>query len=191
MRLFLEAVDVWLFRDGRPFSAGSDHRARSLFPPLPTTVQGMVRSYHLLRQRRDVDLRDKASVRAAVGTSTEFPPGFRMRGPFVAREEGEDRRIWRYFPLPADAAGTEGRYRPLAPVTPPRGVVTSCVLREDEAPGGYRGLSLLIQQGDPAKQEGEWWLREDELLRYLGGAEAEATPAYPRPPAEDELPRYL
>ncbi|HXG18262.1 MAG TPA: type III-B CRISPR module-associated Cmr3 family protein, partial [Methylomirabilota bacterium] len=44
MYLFLEAIDVWLFRDGRPFDARSDHRAESLFPPYPSVMQGAIRS---------------------------------------------------------------------------------------------------------------------------------------------------
>ena len=47
-RLFLEPEDVALFRDGRSFDAGSDHRARSLFPPNPSTVLGALRSKLLM-----------------------------------------------------------------------------------------------------------------------------------------------
>ena len=49
MQLFLEAVDVWLFRDGRPFDAGQDHSAVSRFPPYPTVIQGAIRSHHLVQ----------------------------------------------------------------------------------------------------------------------------------------------
>lgn len=48
MRLFIRPVDVWLFRDGKPFDAASDHRARSLFPPYPSTMQGVIRSKALV-----------------------------------------------------------------------------------------------------------------------------------------------
>lgn len=191
MRLFLEPMDVWLFRDGKPFSAGNNHRARSLFPPLPTTAQGMVRSYHLLCQRRDIPLSDKARIKGAVGGSGEYPPGFRMRGPFVAREEGEGeaRRIWRYFPLPADATVTSGGHRSLAPVHPAEGVLTSAALPGQD--GKQHPLDLLIQEGEPAKQVGEWWLRQDELVRYLGGKEAQATPGQPPSMPMEDLPGYL
>jgi len=46
--LFFEAVDVWLFRDGRPFTAGSDHVAHSVFPPYPSVMQGAIRSNQLV-----------------------------------------------------------------------------------------------------------------------------------------------
>jgi CRISPR-associated protein Cmr3 len=42
--LFIEPNDVLLFRDGRSFSAGSDHSAVGLFPPLPSTFYGALRS---------------------------------------------------------------------------------------------------------------------------------------------------
>ncbi|MBL8152360.1 MAG: CRISPR-associated protein Cmr3, partial [Blastocatellia bacterium] len=40
MNLFIEPSDVWLFRDARPFAAGEQSRATSLFPPTPRTIQG-------------------------------------------------------------------------------------------------------------------------------------------------------
>src|SRR5690606_5208459 len=82
MELFLEPVDVWLFRDGRPFDALSDHRAESIFPPYPTVMQGAIRSHHLVV--KGVDLSDRAAIEAAVGTATDFK-GLRLRGPFIAK----------------------------------------------------------------------------------------------------------
>jgi len=166
VKLFLQPEDVWLFRDGRPFAAGGNYRARSLFPPLPSTVQGMLRSHHLLAVCRNIPLNDKQAIRDAVGDATNFPAGFRLRGPFVAREEGEGatRRIWRYFPLPEDATGKDGTFRALAPAPPGDGVRTSCP------------TPWLLQEQELAKREGEWWLREDELLKYLDGDTAHAVP---------------
>lgn len=42
--LFLQPTDVVLFRDGRPFTAETTF-ARSIFPPLPSTFAGAIRSY--------------------------------------------------------------------------------------------------------------------------------------------------
>lgn len=44
---FIEADDVLMFRDGRPFTAGESHVIQSLFPPSPLTLQGALRSYIL------------------------------------------------------------------------------------------------------------------------------------------------
>ena len=44
MRLFIEPTESLLFRNGRPFDAGQDNFAESLFPPTPETIQGAVRA---------------------------------------------------------------------------------------------------------------------------------------------------
>lgn len=152
MKLFLEPIDVWLFRDGRPFDARSDHRAQSLFPPYPTVMQGIIRSHHLVIKR--VDLRNQRAIEQAVGTATTYPPGFQMRGPFVARRTSEG--IRRYFPLPADAVIQGGAIQALAPIEPPAGVWTSVPTPQ-----------LLWYEGEPAKLGERWWLREDTLVAYL------------------------
>ncbi|MCS7275949.1 MAG: type III-B CRISPR module-associated protein Cmr3 [Dehalococcoidia bacterium] len=168
MELFLEAVDVWLFRDGRPFDAISDHRAVSMFPPYPTVVQGAIRSRHLVV--RGVDLHDPKAVERTVGTVDNYG-SLRMRGPLIARRESG--RIVRYFPLPADLVldGNSGRYRALEP-------------RQIASLGGVRvstpsDLSALLWPPEdlvPAKEQPDQWLREDELERYLAGQPVEATP---------------
>lgn len=157
MHLFLEPVDVWLFRDGRPFDAGSDHRAGSLFPPHPSVLQGAIRSHHLVV--RGVNLNDRKAVEAAVGTADDVRT-LRLRGPFLARREGD--RVVRYLPQPADAVTVDRMQHTLRPASRPRppddGVLTSaptpCLLGLDDAAGkGEEGL----------------WLRETDLRRYLQG----------------------
>lgn len=44
MWLAFDSVDVWFFRDGRPFDAGDAHAAHSRFPPPPETMLGAVRA---------------------------------------------------------------------------------------------------------------------------------------------------
>ncbi len=156
MKLFLEPIDVWLFRDGRPFDALSDHRARSLFPPYPTVIQGILRSHHLVV--RGVDLRDQEAIKEAVGTATTYPPGFRLRGPFLARRTSNG--ILRYFPLPADVARKGNTFRALIPGNLPSGVWSSTPTPK-----------VLWHEGEPAELEGQWWLQEDTLRAYLEGKE--------------------
>lgn len=160
MQLFFEALDVWLFRDGRPFDAGSDHRAESTFPPYPSVIQGAIRSHQLALL--GVNLTDAAAISAAVGTATDFK-GLRLRGPFLARHE-PGKGLVRYFPLPADAAPghTEGCYKSLAPQPIPEGVLTS-------APTPW----LLLPTDPPKKEKSGLWLDEDNLLRCLAGQEAQ------------------
>src|SRR5689334_21009768 len=120
MHLFLEAIDVWLFRDGRPFDARSDHRAASLFPPYPTVLQGAIRSHHLVV--KNVDLRDSQQIIAAVGTTDDYK-ALRLRGPLIAKKEGQ--KVVRYLPVPAHATlGREG-YVALTPTARQKTVKTS------------------------------------------------------------------
>lgn len=165
MDLFLEAVDVWLFRDGRPFDAGSDHRARSLFPPFPTVIQGAIRSHHLVVQ--GVNLNDRHAVEAAVGT-TDDVRNLRLHGPFLARREGD--RVVRYLPQPADAVTVDRTQHTLCPASRPRppdeGLITSA-----PTPG------LLGLDDEAGKGEGGLWLAEADLHRYLQGETVAGVPA--------------
>jgi CRISPR-associated protein Cmr3 len=44
MRIFIEPTEPLLFRTGRPFTAGENTFAESLFPPTPETLQGALRA---------------------------------------------------------------------------------------------------------------------------------------------------
>jgi CRISPR-associated protein Cmr3 len=50
MKLQLEALDPLFFRDGRPFSMGEESYAEGIFPPLPSTVRGALRSLWMAQQ---------------------------------------------------------------------------------------------------------------------------------------------
>lgn len=169
MQLFLEPLDVWLFRDGRPFDAGSDHRARSLFPPYPSVIQGVIRSHQLVVQ--GIDLRNRQQIVAAVGTADDLLE-LRLRGPFLARRErsGGREAILHYLPQPADAVSIDREthtVRPAAsPERPGEGLLTS-------APTTH----LLSLRDEPAKGEANLWLRQDELARYLQGTTVNGTTA--------------
>jgi CRISPR-associated protein Cmr3 len=154
MRLFIEPVDVWLFRDGRPFLAGSDHRAQSLFPPYPSVMQGVIRSHHLVVH--NIDLTDRQAIEKAVGTATDYR-NLRLRGPFVARRENG--QVVRYFPVPADAVWRGDQVQPLAP--------------QDKTNEGIRSSAptplLLWDTGEPEKPKGNRWLSQPDLENYLSG----------------------
>jgi CRISPR-associated protein Cmr3 len=118
--LFIRPLDVLLFRDGRPFDAENDHLARSVFPPLPSVTQGMIRSRYLAS--KDIDLSDQAAIRGAVGTSTDYGV-LRLRGPFV-RKDGD-----LYVPVPADAyclkADETNKYRVASAIRRPADAVSN------------------------------------------------------------------
>jgi len=167
MRLFLEPEDVWLFRDGRPFDAGTIHRARSLFPPYPSAIQGAIRSHELAV--KGIELHDKQKVKEAVGTTSDYGP-LRLSGPFLAKYEEETKTLTRYFPMPADAfpSNKDGqKMKALIPEERPNKVLVSTTY--DDVP-----LMLLPRDFEPGKKEYGDWLDETALKNYLGGKSATA-----------------
>lgn len=165
MQLFLEAVDVWLFRDGRPFDAGQDHSAASRFPPYPTVVQGAIRSHHLVEHQ--INVRDAQAVAAAVGAGLDLGER-RVRGPLLAYRQGDS--CVRLFPAPAEALHQEGRLRARAAQPRPDGVTVS--IPATDLP------QLFWSEGEPQKAEGGGaWLTEESLRDYLQGKAVTAIPS--------------
>lgn len=160
-RLFLEPLDVWLFRDGRPFTARADHYAQSLFPPSPLTLYGALRTKLLF----DAAARTRASVadaefaRRTVGAPDDFTR-LRLRGPFPARRAGQ--RVVRYLPAPLDLVtrdapvGQDATWALLAPETAVPGLETDL------------GLALpWLANGRPGAGGG--WLEEEDFFATLAG----------------------
>jgi CRISPR-associated protein Cmr3 len=169
--LFIEALDVWLFRDGRPFDASSYHRAESMFPPYPTVIQGALRTFELLR--RGVDLNDSQAKSDAVGTADELL-NLKLRGPFVAKRDGE--MIVRYFPQPADAFSIPdfdpGKPRRIRPASPPQKLPAGMRTNLPEAVSQHLGLQDPLLKGDS-----HLWVTEENLIRYLSGEAVESVRA--------------
>lgn len=168
MRLFLAPEDVWLFRDGRPFDAASSHRARSLFPPYPSVLQGVIRSHHLVVNNLNFNERSKEmkdEIKKLVGDANDYK-SLEMRGPFVATYR--DGKLTRFFPRPADwfpvkGKGNEEKIQALSPEKC-AGIVTSA----GELP------QLLFPPVDfqPGKKEWGEWLAYEDLKTYLNGGAA-------------------
>lgn len=161
MRLIIEPVDVWLFRDGRPFAAGEDHWASSLFPPTPFTMQGVIRSKILLDS--EADLADYVHNPTAYTVSQQIGgPGLgygqlQLDGPYLARRENG---TWvRYYPLPADLVREKdgGPYRCLE--------VASRILSANWPVQGLCPLDLPADLTDAEQASG--WIHEEALAAYL------------------------
>lgn len=162
MHLFLTPEDVWLFRDGRPFDAASSHRARSLFPPYASVMQGAIRSHQLIL--KGVDLQDKSAIKAAVGTADDYI-SLQMRGPFIAKYIND--RLTRYFPRPADwfpVNEQSDKIHALTPVAHPAGIQAN--ISDSDLP-----YLLLPPNFKPGKKEYGEWLSEIDLKIYLSGKE--------------------
>jgi CRISPR-associated protein Cmr3 len=154
--LFMQAEDVLLFRDGRPFNAGSDHEARSLFPPPPSVIQGVLRSHYLVH--KNIPLSDSVAIRQLVGDSAN-PKGLRLRGPFLARRENG--RVVCYFPTPADAYPVDEKAERVVPMKAamnPGG----CVWASATLPYLLQRPNNIITKTAPGE-----YLSEQALLEYL------------------------
>jgi CRISPR-associated protein Cmr3 len=178
--IFIEQSDVWLFRDGKPFSAGEEHRAHSLFPPSPMTVQGILRGMFLghsnadwlaYREQRPNDA-DVAAIAQQIGhpafqrngvTTAPSLGTFSMAGPFLARRE--EQRIVRFTPLPSDVVREKrvhGKHFALRPTK-----ATSMITHWP-----HKALHPLWpeQEDDIEAPEGSFWLDESGLDAYLAEA---------------------
>jgi len=171
MKLFIEPMDVWLFRDGRPFNRGTDHLARTVFPPLPTVMQGVIRTHHIERNGGIPAYLERRlpEVEKVIGEPGEPPPdAFHLRGPFVARWLGvsaSSHDVDLYFPLPADAYLDDNTYRTLELRPPEGGVITDL---------GQSSLLWPRAGRQPIKQEeaeGGIWLNLSALEAYLRAGE--------------------
>lgn len=119
----IDALDVLFFRDARPFEQGVSHQARSIFPPLPFTLQGMIRysliSSELERLGRsfgdyknpkadDPMLSELTEIRSRLGTGADDFGHLRLRGPFLhstGQQRAEHNGAW--FPMPLDLIQVE------------------------------------------------------------------------------------
>lgn len=154
MQLFIAPLDVWLFRDGRPFDAETDHRATSLFPPYPSVMQGVIRSQHLVANR--VNLNDRVEIEKWVGTTNKYG-NLRLRGPFIAK--WKNGQLTRYFSVPADMAVQGETFVPLEMRKPdPSELLTNAPTEK-----------LLYSRVEPTKKSPGQWLTEETLHEALKG----------------------
>lgn len=80
-------LDVLFFRDNKPFDKGTWY-SEGMFPPLPSTFQGLIRTTILAKNKfigDDGKLKDKEAAKKLVGDDVEFP--FDIQGPFVSDGE--------------------------------------------------------------------------------------------------------
>lgn len=122
MKIFIEPLDVLFFRDGRPFTAGEQHLAQSIFPPTSLTFQGAIRA-NILKQtgiltsphRLKSFWQGTDEICDIIGSSQDYGK-LRIMGPFIAKKEGDN--IVEYFVTPSDIVRTKesGKLHMLRPL---------------------------------------------------------------------------
>ena len=85
----LQPVDTWFFRTGTPFTAGSapQEDVRSLFPPHPPTVTGVLRSALALSRGWNGRGRWSREIAGVLGDGPENLGMLSLDGPFLLRNE--------------------------------------------------------------------------------------------------------
>jgi len=81
----IEPNDLLFFRDSRPFTAGETDFATGLFPPMPSTLYGAVRSWLLLANPAVFERFRKGKHRV-LGSPCE-PGSLRIAGPFLYHDK--------------------------------------------------------------------------------------------------------
>lgn len=160
---FLSPVDVWMFRDGKPFDVGLGQRAFSTFPPSSLVVQGAIRSYQLAL--KGVNLHDRRAIEAVVGT-TENYLDFRMRGPYLAKKDGEHAHL--YFSLPLDAKSVKEKRNIIEPASLPEAGKTPMKCCQPD-------YWLIGLQDEMVKSSGGAFIDELNLEKYLKREQATVT----------------
>lgn len=165
--LFIEPLDVWLFRNGRPFNKGEDHTAQGIFPPMPSTMQGVLRTHHLALNR--VYVYDAEEIREHVGTRYDYPSDFQVAGPFLARKQNG--RIARYFPMPQDLYLEAERdvYRTFKLETKQQFPIYTDLRSHDDPEAAHLQLLHRHTSQEPQKEEieGGAWISETGMATYL------------------------
>lgn len=166
--IFIEPLDVLLFRDSKPFSGGEDHLARSVFPPPPSTVYAAIRS-HLLshhfgrfeafKEGRDVPL----DLAQEIGSPTHFG-SLELRRLLVARKRKpvdahqQAISVELFYPMPEDVAVVKDTGQ-LVLFKPADGFPVRTNL-----PAGLRHLWFTK---DAHLDAAAGWLTENGMQRYL------------------------
>jgi len=108
MRIFIEPTEPLLFRTGRPFNAGEDNFAESIFPPTPETLQGALRAAIAVQWGQQQsppktnlsEIFTDSELRELIGDYNTYGR-LRITGLTLGRRNEQSRKIERLFPAPA------------------------------------------------------------------------------------------
>jgi CRISPR-associated protein Cmr3 len=110
----IEALDTLFFRDGKPFSMGTDSWANSNFPPYPSVFYGAIRSLYFS---------DHPAELVKASSQNDPTSSLKIKGLYL--QHSESRKIdsrFKYFPLPLDciiykdaSPDEKGKVFPLSP----------------------------------------------------------------------------
>lgn len=170
MNILIKPVDVLFFRDSKPFSRGSEHFTRSIFPPLPQTLYGALRTkametlgcdyMEFAKGRLILNNNELVEKSGGMGVhekelGTVYEQGtFKLKGPFLLKDDTI------YMKLPADVKKVNEEYLILSPFSLEEIGITSDLDILENYPH--------IQTQFPV-EDVEGYLSLSEFTRYLMG----------------------
>lgn len=195
MRIFIEPTEPLLFRTGRPFNAGENNFAETIFPPTPETLQGALRAM-IAAQWGKVQT-DKARTINEIFNESDIVKligrrmgdrntygQFRITGLTLGCRDEETKKVKRLFPAPthiiqATVKDGVGKTTVMVRLTPkPISQETS-----NHPPGKQMLFPELGERETAGKSEAlEGWLTAQGLQHALSKAglpdEADIVPAH-------------
>ena len=99
MKIYLQPNDTFFFRDGRPFTKGEQSEGHSIFPPLPSTVLGGLRTAYIA-EFGDLSLFYSGKMQGLIGTPKSLCNAIRLRGIFFA--SSRENQLELFLPVPLD-----------------------------------------------------------------------------------------
>jgi CRISPR-associated protein Cmr3 len=184
MRIFIEPTEPLLFRTGRPFNAGENNFAETVFPPTPETLQGALRA--MIAAQWGKTQKDKARtinevfnesaivrlIGRRVGDRNIYGQ-FRITGLTLGLRDEETKKIKRLFPAPthiiqATVKDGDGKTTVIVRLTPK----TTSQEMSNHPPGKQMLFPELGGRDTAGKSEAlEGWLTAQGLQRALSKAD--------------------
>jgi len=151
----IKALDTLFFRDGRPFTMGSESWANPVFPPYPSTVYGAIRTWLIFEKGNLKEFRE-GKYKEELGTPSE-KGNLKIKGPFICL----DNNI--YFPVPFDSLKKKG-----ATQSEKNNLFyIACINKPEIFISDYYLESILINRNDFELEECDGFINIDSLKNYL------------------------
>ncbi len=172
MRLFIEPAEPLMFRTARPFDAGQNNFAESMFPPTPETLQGAVRAAIAAHWDPDKNIATAfgdTNLTKLIGDRNGYGR-FRMTGIALGRyPKTQIQLAERLFPAPAHIMKTDSKGKTDSDLDLHR------LLPHPIQKGTYSNWPTDInyylrpaRMPDNDLKPVEGWLTETDLLKTLG-----------------------
>jgi len=182
MWLFIESLDVLLFRDSKPFAAGEGFWARSVFPPNSLPFMGALRAkllvdndirfedYHKFLNEKNkpipLNLKQKIQPIADLIGSSEDYGKLTLTGPFLSRQDSTN-KLTTFFPAPLDLILGKNRVKYLKPRSFGWGLKTLKALT-DKSEYNFSALPLWTDESGDLPEEK--YIKTSGVINYLKGS---------------------